>query len=81
MSGVREKFDSVTNEAGLPVIEAIAKLHGSDATYLLLVEFKACPDVFVQSRGDQTKGQRSKFMQALYHHWSGQPQAKEKDDE
>jgi hypothetical protein len=75
---VREKFDGVTNEAGLPVIEAITKLHDSDTTYLLLVEFKESTDVFVDSRGDQTKGQRTKFMQALYHHWSGQPKKEKK---
>ena len=62
-------------------IKALSSLKDSNATYLVLVEFQESPDVFVDSRGDQTKGQRSKFMQALYHHWSGQPQAKEKDDE
>ena len=62
-------------------IKAISSLKDSDATYLVLVEFQESPDVFVDSRGDQTKGQRSKFMQALYHHWSGQPKTKEKDDE
>ena len=62
-------------------IEAIASLKESNATYLVLVEFKESTDVFVDSRGDQTKGQRTKFMQALYHHWSGQPKTKEKDDE
>ena len=62
-------------------IKAISSLKDSNATYLVLVEFQESPDVFVDSRGDQTKGQRSKFMQALYHHWSGQPQAKENNDE
>lgn len=62
-------------------IKAISSLKDSNATYLVLVEFQESPDVFVDSRGDQTKGQRSKFMQALYHHWSGQPRTKEKDDE
>ena len=62
-------------------IKAISSLKESNATYLVLVEFQESPDVFVDSRGDQTKGQRSKFMQALYHHWSGQPKTKEKDDE
>lgn len=62
-------------------VKAIASLKESNATYLVLVEFQESPDVFVDSRGDQTKGQRSKFMQALYHHWSGEPKTKEKDDE
>ena len=62
-------------------IKALSSLKESNATYLVLVEFQESPDVFVDSRGDQTKGQKSKFMQALYHHWSGQPKAKEKDDE
>lgn len=60
-------------------IKAIQGLKDSNATYLVLVEFQESPDVFVDSRGDQTKGQRSKFMQALYHHWSGVP--KEASDE
>ena len=60
-------------------IRAISSLKESNATYLVLVEFQESPDVFVDSRGDQTKGQRSKFMQALYHHWSGVP--KEVSDE
>jgi len=59
-------------------IEAISSLKESNATYLVLVEFKESTDVFVDSRGDQTKGQRSKFMQALYHHWSGQPKKEKK---
>ena len=63
------------------VEQALSNLRESNTTYLVLVEFQESPDVFVDSRGDQTKGQRSKFMQALYHHWSGQPKAKEKDDE
>ena len=62
-------------------IKAISSLKDSNATYLVLVEFQESPDVFVDSRGDQTQGQRSKFMQALYHYWSGQPRTKEKDDE
>lgn len=60
-------------------LKAIQGLKDSNATYLVLVEFQESPDVFVDSRGDQTKGQRSKFMQALYHHWSGAP--KEASDE
>ena len=63
------------------VEQALSSLRESNTTYLVLVEFQESQDVYIDSRGDQTKGQRSKFMQALYHHWSGQPQAKEKDDE
>lgn len=63
------------------VEQALSNLRESNTTYLVLVEFQESQDVYIDSRGDQTKGQRSKFMQALYHHWSGQPKAKEKDDE
>lgn len=63
------------------VEQALSCLKESNTTYLVLVEFQESPDVYVDSRGDQTKGQKSKFMQALYHHWSGQPQAKENNDE
>lgn len=63
------------------VEQALSNLRESNTTYLVLVEFQESQDVYIDSRGDQTKGQRSKFMQALYHHWSGQPKTKEKDDE
>ena len=53
------------------VAKALKLLKESEATYCVMVEFKASPDVVIDSRGDSTKGQRSKFLQSLYHYWSG----------